>query len=135
MNLQIEIVFNRPRPALLKGNLELYFEVALPSPQAYTETLKKSILNEHPIPYIRTAAEHSGKRQLEGATHVDAILFNRDNGFALKIHADEIENLGGSSLAAELGAVSAEHLVLTSEEDMKAMAAASVIGILLPGTP
>jgi imidazolonepropionase len=56
-------------------------------------------------------------------------------GFGLKIHADEIENLGASSLAAELGAISAEHLVLTSEEDMKAMAGAGVIGILLPGTP
>jgi imidazolonepropionase len=56
-------------------------------------------------------------------------------GFALKIHADEIDNLGASTLAAELGALSAEHLVLTSEDDMRAMAGASVIGILLPGTP
>jgi len=59
----------------------------------------------------------------------------KEHGFGLKIHADEIENLGGSSLAAELGAVSAEHLVLTTEDDMKAMAGAGVMGILLPGTP
>jgi len=56
-------------------------------------------------------------------------------GFGLKIHADEIENLGGSRLAAELGAVSAEHLAVTSEKDMEAMASSGVIGILLPGTP
>lgn len=59
----------------------------------------------------------------------------KEHGFGLKIHADEIENLGASSLAAELGAISAEHLVLASEKDMKAMAGAGVIGILLPGTP
>ncbi len=59
----------------------------------------------------------------------------KENGLGLKIHADEIENLGGSRLAAELGAISAEHLVVTSEKDMEAMASAGVIGVLLPGTP
>ena len=56
-------------------------------------------------------------------------------GFGIKIHADEIKNLGGSSLAAELGAISAEHLAVTSDDDMKAMAEAGGSGILLPGTP
>ncbi len=59
----------------------------------------------------------------------------KQEGLRPKIHADEIENLGGSSLAAELKAISAEHLAVTSEEDMKAMAQAGVIGVLLPGTP
>ncbi len=59
----------------------------------------------------------------------------KQEGLRPKIHADEIENLGGSSLAAELHAISAEHLAVTSEEDMKAMAQADVVGILLPGTP
>ncbi len=59
----------------------------------------------------------------------------KENGLGLKIHADEIENLGGSRLAAELGAISAEHLTVTSERDMEAMASAGVIGVLLPGTP
>jgi imidazolonepropionase len=57
------------------------------------------------------------------------------SGLGLKIHADEMENLGGSGLAAELGAVTAEHLAQTSEKEMKAMAGAGVIGVLLPGTP
>ncbi|MBA3046654.1 MAG: imidazolonepropionase [Candidatus Thermoplasmatota archaeon] len=57
------------------------------------------------------------------------------NGLGLKIHADEIENIGGSSLAAKMMAVSAEHLVKTSEMDMRHMAESGVIGVLLPGTP
>ena len=59
----------------------------------------------------------------------------KEEGLRPKIHADEIENLGGSSLAAKLNAISAEHLAVTSEEDMKAMAQAGVVGVLLPGTP
>ncbi len=58
-----------------------------------------------------------------------------EHGLGLKIHADEIANLGGSKLAAELGAISAEHLVMTSEQDMREMADVGVVGVLLPGTP
>lgn len=57
------------------------------------------------------------------------------HGLGAKIHADEIENLGGAALAAEIGAISAEHLAVTTEAEMKQMAEAGVIGILLPGTP
>lgn len=55
-------------------------------------------------------------------------------GFPLKIHADEFANLGGAALAAELGAVSADHLMVTRREEMKQMAQANVIAVLLPGT-
>ncbi len=58
-----------------------------------------------------------------------------DYGIGAKIHADEIENLGGSELAAEIGAISAEHLAVTTDEQMRMMGEAGVIGILLPGTP
>src|SRR5689334_16684627 len=53
-------------------------------------------------------------------------------GFALKIHADEFANLGGAALAAELGAVSADHLMVTRRDEMKLMAEANVIAVLLP---
>lgn len=56
-------------------------------------------------------------------------------GFALKLHADEFENLGGASLAAELGAVSADHLVKTSLEDIKRLAESETVAVSLPGTP
>lgn len=56
-------------------------------------------------------------------------------GFPLKIHADEFENLGGTSLAAKLGAVSADHLVKTSPEDIRALAESDTVAVSLPGTP
>ncbi len=55
-------------------------------------------------------------------------------GFPLKIHADEFANLGGAALAAELRAVSADHLMVTRREEIKQMAEAGVIAVLLPGT-
>ena len=59
----------------------------------------------------------------------------KDLGFPLKIHADEFDNLGGTSLAVELGAVSADHLVATSPEDIKALGDRDTVAVGLPGTP
>ena len=56
-------------------------------------------------------------------------------GFPLKIHADEFLNLGGASLAAELGAASADHLVKTSLEDIQALAQTRTAAVSLPATP
>ncbi|MCW1928815.1 imidazolonepropionase [Bhargavaea beijingensis] len=56
------------------------------------------------------------------------------HGLAPKIHADEIEPYGGAELAAEVGAVSAEHLLKASVEGIRQMAAAGVIACLLPAT-
>ncbi|MHC1719781.1 MAG: imidazolonepropionase [Clostridiaceae bacterium] len=58
----------------------------------------------------------------------------KELGFSLKIHADEIVQLGGAELAAELGAVSADHLLQVSDKGIKAMAEGSVISTLLPCT-
>jgi imidazolonepropionase len=55
-------------------------------------------------------------------------------GFRLKLHADEIVSLGGAELAAELGAVSADHLLHASKQGIADMAKAGVIAVLLPGT-
>ncbi len=56
-------------------------------------------------------------------------------GMSLKVHADEFAHLGAARLAAELGAVSADHLLRTPSEEMAAMAEAGVVAVLLPGTP
>jgi imidazolonepropionase len=58
----------------------------------------------------------------------------KEQGFKLKIHADEIIPLQGAELAGDMGAVSAEHLLAASEEGMAAMAEAGVTAVLLPGT-
>ena len=56
-------------------------------------------------------------------------------GLGLKVHADEFEHTGGAELAAEVGAVSADHLVRASDDGIMGMARKQVVGVLLPGTP
>jgi len=58
----------------------------------------------------------------------------REAGLGLKIHADEVNDLGGAGLAAELKVTSAEHLLAASDKNLYAMAQKGVIGVLLPGT-
>lgn len=55
-------------------------------------------------------------------------------GFGIKLHADEIEQLGGAGLAAMLGATSADHLLKADHTDLVAMAKAGVIATCLPLT-
>ena len=59
----------------------------------------------------------------------------KELGIRPKIHADEIVRLGGTELACEVGAISASHLVKSSDEGIKRMAEKGVIGVLVPGTP
>lgn len=58
----------------------------------------------------------------------------REKGFRVKIHADEIDPLGGLELAIEQKAVSADHLVAASEEGKKQLADSDTVAVLLPGT-
>ena len=62
------------------------------------------------------------------------LMAARAAGLELKLHADEIVPLGGAELAAELGAISADHLLVISDRGIEKMAAAGVIAVLLPGT-
>jgi len=59
----------------------------------------------------------------------------RELGFGLKVHADEFKPLGGTRLAVKLGAVSADHLVCTTVEEIEALAGSDTIAVSLPGTP
>ncbi len=87
---------------------------------------------ERPLPFVDVFCEQ-GVFDLEQTrqilTHAQAL------SFPLKLHVDEFENLGGASLAAELGATSADHLVKTSQEDIRALAASETVAVSLPGTP
>ncbi len=56
-------------------------------------------------------------------------------GLIPKIHADEIFDTGGAKLAAELDAISADHLLKSSKNGLELMAEKNIIGVLLPGTP
>ena len=58
----------------------------------------------------------------------------REAGYDIKLHADEIVTLGGAELAAELGALSADHLLHVSDRGVADMAEAGVVATLLPLT-
>ncbi len=56
-------------------------------------------------------------------------------GFGLKIHSDEFAPLGGTQLAVELGAASADHLVVTPPREIEALGRSNTVAVSLPGTP
>jgi imidazolonepropionase len=57
----------------------------------------------------------------------------KELGYLLKVHADQLSPSGGTRLAAELGAVSADHLDYASDGDLDALRSAGVVATLLPG--
>jgi imidazolonepropionase len=85
-----------------------------------------------PLPFVDVFCE-TGAFSLEQSRQI--LQAAKVMGFPLKIHADEFDNLGGASLAAELGAVSADHLVETSLVDITALANSSTVAVALPCTP
>jgi imidazolonepropionase len=98
------------------------------------------------LPALKTAGHLGQGRQLfcdvfceEGAFSVEQskhILEQaKDLGMALKIHTDEFKSLGGTTLAVELGATSADHLACTTDREIELLANSDTVGVLLPGTP
>ncbi len=85
-----------------------------------------------PLPFVDVFCEEGAFDLIQTRTILEHA---REMGFPLKVHVDEFANLGGASLAAELGAVSADHLVKTSLEDIHALAASDTVAVSLPGTP
>jgi len=57
----------------------------------------------------------------------------KKHGLPVKLHAEQLSNQGGAKLAAEFGALSADHLEYIDEDGVKAMAAADTVAVLLPG--
>ncbi|MBC7224266.1 MAG: imidazolonepropionase [Anaerolineae bacterium] len=55
-------------------------------------------------------------------------------GMGLKLHVDEFRNLGAARLGVELGAISVDHVVCTSEEEIGLLARSSTVAVALPGT-
>jgi len=62
------------------------------------------------------------------------LMAARKLGLKLRIHADQLSNLGGAKLAAELGTTTADHLEKTDEQGIAAMKSAGVQPVLLPGS-
>ena len=112
-------------------------------PQGYTDLVCNTMLptvhdwwQTHaprlPLPFVDVFCENKAFT-LEQSRQV--LTTAASLGFPLKIHADEFDNLGGASLAAELGAASADHLVKTSDADIAALAKSDTVAVSLPCTP
>ena len=63
------------------------------------------------------------------------LLSGKEYGLLPKLHADEINDMGGAKLAAEIGAVSADHLARASTEGIKALSRSNTVAVLLPTAP
>ena len=112
-------------------------------PQGYTDEVTNTMLpmlkewwETHaprlPLPFVDVFCENKAFT-LEQTRQV--LTKARSLGFPLKVHADEFDNLGGAVLAAELGAVSADHLVKTSDADIAALGKSDTVAVALPCTP
>lgn len=64
----------------------------------------------------------------------EILVAGKAHGLRPKLHADELADVGAAALAAEVGAVSADHLLHASDAGLDAMARVGVIAVLLPGT-
>lgn len=115
-------------------------------PEAYTDLVCSQMLPQlkawwvalenvnpiPPLPYVDVFCE-TGAFSLDQSRRI--LDTAKALGFPLKIHADEFDNLGGASLAVELGAVSADHLVVTSQQDIDALGSSDTVSVSLPCTP
>jgi imidazolonepropionase len=112
-------------------------------PQGYTDLVTETMLpivcqwwGTHaprlPLPFVDVFCEN---KAFDLAQSRQILSKAKELGFPLKIHADEFDNLGGASLAVELGAASADHLVKTSDADITALGKSDTVAVSLPCTP
>jgi imidazolonepropionase len=111
-----------------QGYTELVVEKMLPDLQLWW---KRTVPNR-PLPFVDVFCE-VGAFTLEQSRQI--LVKAKELGFPLKIHADEFENLGGTSLAVRLGATSADHLVKTSSADIQALGVSDTVAVSLTPTP
>ena len=111
-----------------QGYTDLVCETMLPTVQEWWQTHAPS----RPLPFVDVFCEDRAFTLVQSR---QILTKARELGFPLKIHADEFDNLGGTSLAVELDAASADHLVKTSDADIAALAKSDTVAVSLPCTP
>lgn len=145
---QLEVLLEIDRQGPLEIQPTFLAAHAIPAeyshdPDAYIQLVCSQMLPDLKIWW----QEHTSKRPLpfvdvfceKGAftlAHTRKVFSKAQSlGFPLKIHADEFENLGGAGLAVKMKAASADHLVKTSPEEIKLLAASQTVSVALPCTP
>lgn len=105
------------------------------NPEKFVEIIIKDML---PEVAKRKLAKFCDVFCEEGVFNIDQsrqiLLAAREYGMEPKLHADEIEPLGGAELAAEIGCITADHLIAASDTGIEEMAKRGIIANLLPGT-
>src|SRR5581483_10967946 len=105
-----------------QGYTDLVCETMLPTVHDWWQTHAPNL----PLPFVDVFCENKAftlQQSRQVLTKAASL------GFPLKIHADEFDNLGGASLAVELGAASADHLVKTSDADIAALAKSDTVAV------
>lgn len=111
-----------------QGYTDLVCETMLPIVRQWWETHAPRLQ----LPFVDVFCENKAFT-LEQSRQILTVACSL--GFPVKIHADEFDNLGGASLAVELGAASADHLVKTSDADILALGNSDTVAVSLPCTP
>jgi len=116
-------------PAEYKGRADAYVDLVV---EEMLPTVKSQIADPQSAIFCDVFCDEGAftleqsRRVLEAAQAL---------GLGLKIHADEFRALGGTRLAVELGAISADHLVCTPPAEVELLAQSDTIAVALPGTP
>jgi imidazolonepropionase len=120
-------------------NLVPTFHVALGTPARFKDIeTQAAFVTEDVLPLVSKHARFcdvvcdTGAFSQGVARHI--LQAAQKLGLKLKIHADEFSAAGGAELAAELGAVSADHLCFLGKNSVRALARSQTIAVLLPGT-
>lgn len=107
-------------------------------PPEYSRTEYISLLIEKMIPTASGRSEFCDVFCEEGAFDVgesrDVLEAGIKYGMTPKLHADEFNSLGGVQLGCELGAASCDHLLVSGESEIAALAASSTVAVVMPGT-
>jgi imidazolonepropionase len=111
---------------------------AVPEDQTADEYTEEVIEEQLPAVEEQGIAEFCDVFCEQGVFTVDqsrrVLEAGMDHGLTPKVHAEELAHIGGTQLAAELGAASADHLLHSTEEDIDALVESGVTPVLLPGT-
>ncbi len=132
MNIQATFLPAHAVPREYAANPDAYVEEIVTRMLPLAISLWREMAGEEAPLFVDVFCE-KGAFSLSQTRHI----FERARalGFRLKVHADEFENLGGTRLAMELGAASADHLVTTSAAEIAALGRSSTVAVALPGTP
>lgn len=125
-------------PEEFKGREDAYVNLVVEEMLPAVDGMRKTEDGKNPSSVLRPPSFFCDVFCDEGAFTLEQtgqiLTRAKELGFGLRVHADEFANLGAATLAAELGAASADHLMVTRREEMRAMARAGVAAVLLPGT-